>query len=94
MTQVQEKMLIETHADVHIMKGILTGGNGGGKVKEVDDHSDDIDFIKEKMVTKTDCKAQRDSDSEVKWNVWKVIATVIPWIGMVIMIIIALKSLG
>ena len=73
MTDTERRLLEDNTKTTHRIEGILTGGNGGGLVKEVADAAksrkeihQDIERIEKNMVTKTDCAATRKGAGDKK----------------------------
>ena len=69
MTDGQEKVLLDNNSKINEMIGVLTGGNGGGIVKDVHDNRHDIDQIKDQMVTRGSCETRHASTDKRKHGV-------------------------
>lgn len=79
MTEQQERVLLETHSAVARLEGVLTGGNGGGLVKQVADEAEriirieeEVDDIRENMITRRECGEKRSQTTKRKRNSWLV----------------------
>ncbi len=55
MTDAQEKVLLDNNAKINQMIGTLTGGNGGGLVREIQETKDDLDELQKSSVTRDFC---------------------------------------
>ena len=56
MTDAQEKTLLDNNSKINKVIGILSGGNGGGLVRDVQKTKDELDELSRVSVTKELCE--------------------------------------
>ena len=60
MTDAQEKTLLDNNSKINQVIGILSGGNGGGLIRDIQKTKDELDELQKTSVTRDSCSRNHD----------------------------------